>query len=369
MNTYYPPNPPGYPQPPYQPPYGYQAPIPADLVYHPKYGYISRKKLGRKQVRADLNGLSGATLGMFLISLVIGMFLGVFFVNFGVYMDFAAYPDSSGMPPYLFHALNCAVSAVGTALPFTLFLVIRRPRLTEYLRTERNGFLDSLLFAVGGAGLCLAANYPAMWIGNLVEGAGMSSGSNTPAAVPDPLSAVLYVVSVAVLPPLFEEFAFRGVMLSALRRHGDAFALIVSSVLFGMMHMNVGGIPFAILCGFVMGYVYLRTGNIWINVAIHFLNNAQAVAGELLYQYAPEATAGLVTDLMFYGVMALGLIAIVLLLVRRKVTFRFSGGPKKGIGAAIPASSKLAAFATSPLTLLILAVCLYFTVSSMLGGY
>lgn len=352
---YYPPN-----------PYGYQPP--EDMVYHPRYGYLSRKKLGRKQIRAELNWLSAATTGMFVFSLVVGVFLGIYLVAFGIFVDFERYPDSSGMPPYLYHMLSCVISAVGTGLPFALYLAIRRPRLSEYIKTEKNGFGTGLLFVLAGAGICLAANYPAVWVGNLVEAAGMTAEVPNTFAAPDPVSAVIYFVSIAIMPPLFEEFAFRGIMLSALRKYGDAFALVVSSILFGLMHMNVSSIVFAVICGFAMGYVYLRTGNIWLNVAIHFMNNAQAAAGQLLYQYLPEETAAWISNLMFFGIMLAGVISLIILAVRGKLGGRFFAGPEKETGAFIPASSKFAAFITSPIVLLLVGICLFYTVASMLGA-
>lgn len=49
---------------------------------------------------------------------------------------------------------------------------------------------------------------------------------------------ILYVIGVAVIPPLVEELGFRGVMLSALRRYGDGFAVLVTAVAFGIFHGN-----------------------------------------------------------------------------------------------------------------------------------
>ena len=45
---------------------------------------------------------------------------------------------------------------------------------------------------------------------------------------------VLYFILLAVLPPIFEEIAFRGILMQSLRRFGDGFALLVSALLFGL---------------------------------------------------------------------------------------------------------------------------------------
>ncbi len=88
------------------------------------------------------------------------------------------------------------------------------------------------------------------------------------------LKFVVGVVCVAVLPALCEEFLHRGFVLNEAKNHiGYKRALIISSVLFGLMHLNVNQVFYAIVLGFIMGYVAIATNNIWPAVIMHFTNN------------------------------------------------------------------------------------------------
>ena len=66
---------------------------------------------------------------------------------------------------------------------------------------------------------------------------------------------ILYIISIAVIPPLTEEFAFRGIILGKLRKFGDTFAILMSAVLFGLLHGNIIQIPFAFVIGIVFGFI------------------------------------------------------------------------------------------------------------------
>lgn len=86
-------------------------------------------------------------------------------------------------------------------------------------------------------------------------------------------STLIAVISIAVVPALAEEFLFRGVVLGILRKFGDSFAVITSSIFFGFMHQNFIQLPFAFIGGLVLAYITIYTGSITPAIAVHFANN------------------------------------------------------------------------------------------------
>lgn len=78
----------------------------------------------------------------------------------------------------------------------------------------------------------------------------------------------------AVLPGFCEEFANRGVLLSGLKSLGAKKAIIISGLLFGLTHFNIGQFGYAFLIGIFFAYICLATGSIIPGMIIHFLNNA-----------------------------------------------------------------------------------------------
>ncbi|MCR5060942.1 MAG: CPBP family intramembrane metalloprotease [Saccharofermentans sp.] len=88
---------------------------------------------------------------------------------------------------------------------------------------------------------------------------------------------VLIFFLMAVFPGIVEELIFRGVLFRYLRRYGFFFAAFVSSLIFGLVHMNFTQLIFAGIMGFLLCIVYEKTGHLWCSMLLHFLNNAYAV--------------------------------------------------------------------------------------------
>ena len=87
-----------------------------------------------------------------------------------------------------------------------------------------------------------------------------------------PLAAGFYVL---ILAPVFEEFLFRGVLLRGILFKGfsPAYAVVISSALFALVHLNMLQGVHAFLLGALLGGIYLKTGNFTIVVLGHMVSN------------------------------------------------------------------------------------------------
>ena len=92
-------------------------------------------------------------------------------------------------------------------------------------------------------------------------------------------STIEGAMCIAVISPLAEELVFRECLLGQLLRHGTQkwIAIIVSSIVFGIIHFNPIQIPFATAIGFILSIIYYKSGNIVLTSIIHILNNSAAV--------------------------------------------------------------------------------------------
>lgn len=90
------------------------------------------------------------------------------------------------------------------------------------------------------------------------------------------------LVFVAVLPAIFEEIAFRGLILARLQRVMSApQALLVNAVMFAVLHFNIiGFVIFLAPLAYLNGWLTLRTRSLLPAIVIHFLHNAGVLAGE-----------------------------------------------------------------------------------------
>ena len=77
-----------------------------------------------------------------------------------------------------------------------------------------------------------------------------------------------------VLPGFCEEFLHRGIMLHANKKYNSPkFCLIISSILFGLAHLNIKQFFYAAILGSLMGIVALASNSIFPAMIIHFMNN------------------------------------------------------------------------------------------------
>ncbi|HMO62001.1 MAG TPA: type II CAAX endopeptidase family protein [Ferruginibacter sp.] len=96
---------------------------------------------------------------------------------------------------------------------------------------------------------------------------------------------IVAVIVIALLPAVFEEVLFRGAMQSLFSRwtRMPVFSIVLTAIIFSAVHGSYLGFLSRFALGFVLGWMYYRSGNIWLNIIAHFVNNALAVTA--LYMY------------------------------------------------------------------------------------
>lgn len=89
----------------------------------------------------------------------------------------------------------------------------------------------------------------------------------------------LALIIMAFFPALFEELFFRGVMQNLFIKwwKKPILAIIITSIIFSLIHISIYLFLSRIVLGFVLGLMFYKTKNIWVNTIAHFLNNAIAV--------------------------------------------------------------------------------------------
>ncbi|MBN2216728.1 MAG: CPBP family intramembrane metalloprotease [Pirellulales bacterium] len=92
-------------------------------------------------------------------------------------------------------------------------------------------------------------------------------------------SFLILLLVIAVVPPVCEEIAFRGFILSGLRHSGRKWrAIVIAAVFFGMTHGIFQQQINAALLGVVIGYIAVQSGSLVPCIAYHMVHNALALA-------------------------------------------------------------------------------------------
>ncbi|HSL43167.1 MAG TPA: CPBP family intramembrane glutamic endopeptidase [Anaerolineales bacterium] len=88
-------------------------------------------------------------------------------------------------------------------------------------------------------------------------------------------SPIWFFIVGAIFAPLVEEIFFRGFLFQGFRqRYGWVNAMLVSSAIFAIAHLDLVVLIPTFVLGCLLAYVYQRSNSIWPGVIIHFLVNS-----------------------------------------------------------------------------------------------
>ena len=84
-------------------------------------------------------------------------------------------------------------------------------------------------------------------------------------------------ISVVILAPIFEELIFRGTILQVLSKYNKVFAILVTSLLFGLLHLNMTQAVPAFFMSLILCYMCLKTDSLLVTILAHAGNNLLAL--------------------------------------------------------------------------------------------
>lgn len=276
----------------------------------------------KEELRDDGNFVGGILiLVLICLTFVFSIVASILLVS-GFLPPDALTQDDLGLGNTGYLLLYACIYTVSMGTPALIVcLLFRRPLRTMITARPLRITTGAAAVAVGMGG-CVVANMAASILANVLQSFGIPLPESPSFLEATPLSLLLNIVVLAVLPALLEELVFRVCVLGALRKYGDWFAIGVSALLFGLIHGGISQSAFAFLVGLVMGYIMVSTGNVWLAVAIHFCNNAVSVVLEYVTLSMPDMTASLVYASVLYPIGIVGIVVAIACAVLRSPLYR-----------------------------------------------
>ena len=128
---------------------------------------------------------------------------------------------------------------------------------------------------------------------------------------------VLEFIVMCVVPGFCEEFLFRGAIQTNLRPFGRVNAVMISSLLFALMHQNAGQILYAFVAGIFLGVIYEKTQSIWFTTILHVFNNFISVFESMIANKVQTMFESDLYQLLFEAILlALGVLSLVVLIMK-----------------------------------------------------
>ena len=245
-----------------------------------------------------------------LLSILAGTVIGVMDIN---------------MPLWGSYLLSQAI----VLLPALIYVAIHKINIIACMPYRRLRISDGLLSLLFGYALVptmlFVSNLTSLFSTNYVQ-------DSVQELIAYPF--VVQLLIIAVLPACVEEFVFRGLIYHSYRKNGILGAAVLSGLVFGLMHLNINQLSYALLMGIVFALLVEVTGSMYSSMLAHFAANSYSIimmqlvsmtsgGSELLEQSAQAAESSMnsvpviIAQVVMLGLVAAGFLGIAYLLFKK----------------------------------------------------
>lgn len=188
--------------------------------------------------------------------------------------------------------LNFFISLFYTSVPFFIAAAVSKRKKSAMIgltRPHKHTFWPVLLMALGLMPACqiLSVIFDS-FLTRFGLGVPQEMLEATFGLSSDPVGAVFQVLTTVLVAGVMEEIVFRGIVMGMLSRYGKWFSIVMSALVFGLIHGNTYQIPFAFMYGLVLGAAVTYTGSLWTGIALHMLNNGISMASQILAHFTQQ---------------------------------------------------------------------------------
>ncbi|MDO5759875.1 MAG: CPBP family intramembrane metalloprotease, partial [Bacteroidota bacterium] len=134
-----------------------------------------------------------------------------------------------------------------------------------------------------------------------------------------PLKVVGIIIGVAILPAVFEEWFFRGILQKELVKifHNNYISIIVTAAIFSLIHLDMSNFLARFVLGLLLGLLFFYSKSLWVNIFVHFLNNFMAILSILLASKEDLASNTDFFDSSTYAIISAIIFAVFIFLSER----------------------------------------------------
>ncbi len=179
---------------------------------------------------------------------------------------------------------NIIISGLITLIPGLIYLVIL------YFKREKSGSLDKetilqrLQFRkIKNSSILMTILfvYMVMPLTTVINAISMLFVDNTVLEISTDVLKMPFLLMfflMAMYAPFCEELIYRGIIFGGYKRETSLIkAILLSALLFGLMHMNFNQAGYAFTIGIALALIVEATGSIWASIICHLIFNAQSV--------------------------------------------------------------------------------------------
>lgn len=159
---------------------------------------------------------------------------------------------------------------LGFFLPVVIYFLITKENVRDTLKLNKLPLKDIILIIL----LAIVCQPLVMGLSGISSIISPNSFSNAIANPVSETSMLLTIFFIGVVPAIFEELVYRGVILSGYDNVSIKTAAIFSGLYFAYMHLDIQRLLYTLALGIIFGYLVRITKSIYSSMLCHFLVNS-----------------------------------------------------------------------------------------------
>lgn len=168
------------------------------------------------------------------------------------------------------------------AVPIAFYCIVTKNRLRDIVPHEPLSFKNIVLIVF----IALFTIPLMLWVGTITDFFIDDTISDAVSDIVQKNSLGYLTVAIAVMPGIFEELMFRGMIMTGYKRKGLIKSSFAAALLFGIMHLSLTQLFYAAAAGVIFGILVHYSNSIYSSMLAHFIiNGVQAVFSKLAFTY------------------------------------------------------------------------------------
>lgn len=192
----------------------------------------------------------------------------------------------------LYINLLSPICIYGFGLPVLLLLIGKMSKKAPEKQKMKFGSWMLILLVCFGL-MYIGANLGNQMMDNISRYFGNEYGNPVESMI-DYSNLWITAIFVVIIAPIGEELIFRKLIIDRTAQYGSFVSIMLSALIFGLMHSNFSQFFYAFALGIVFGYVYYNTGNVFLTMALHAAVN---FVGSIVTSFLQMGLNDLITDL------------------------------------------------------------------------
>ena len=192
----------------------------------------------------------------------------------------------AGTPHDFVYIIITQIFAVG--LPCLIMALVEKAdfkREFNLKKIKSKDVLYSVLLGISLQPVAMVANVPLQNLAIKLKGELPSAVVDSPQNVWQVLTMMLVV---CLVPAFFEELLFRGMVLNSVKKYGMSKAIVITSVIFALLHNDLSSFVGLAVLGLACGFGVLMTGCVFSGMLTHFAFNATGVLMDFFMTAYPQ---------------------------------------------------------------------------------